>query len=81
MPSGSAIWRNCARCAISSEQVRWMVATGAPDSSNWPPGSSEMAPPPVTSERPMMFGPSMIGSQPSSGCMPSSSARMLRGPS
>ena len=28
-----------------------MVATGAPDSSNWPPGSSEIAPPPVTSEQ------------------------------
>jgi hypothetical protein len=42
-----------------------MVSTGAPESSNCPPGSSEIAPPPVTSARPMMFGPSMIGSQPS----------------
>ena len=80
MPSGFATSRTCARCAISSLQVWWMVSTGAPDSSNWPPGSSEIAPPPVTSARPMMLSPSMIGSQPSRCCMPSSSARMPRGP-
>ena len=49
MPSGVATSRTCARCAISSDWVWWMVSTGAPDSSNWPPGSSEIAPPPVTS--------------------------------
>ena len=81
MPSGRAISRNCARCAISSLAVWWTVSTGAPDSSNCPPGSSEIAPPPVTSARPMMFGPSMIGSQPSRCCMPTSSARIERCPS
>src|SRR3954471_1410665 len=50
-----------------------MVSSGAPDNSNCPPGSSEIAPPPVTSARPMMFGPSIIGSQPSKCCMPTSS--------
>ena len=80
MPSGRATSRNCARCAISSAAVWCTVSTGAPDSSNWPPGSSEMAPPPVTSNMPMMLSPSMIGSQPSRCCMPSSSARIERGP-
>ena len=55
MPSGRATSRNCARCAISSEQVWCTVSTGAPDSSNCPPGSSEIAPPPVTSNMPMML--------------------------
>ena len=74
--------RAAARDARSARAQVWcMVSSGAPDSSNWPPGSSEIAPPPVTSARPMMFGPSMIGSQPSSACMPSSSARMPRRPS
>ena len=49
MPSGVAISRTCARCAISSDWVWCTVSTGAPDSSNCPPGSSEIAPPPVTS--------------------------------
>ena len=70
-----------ARDAPSARLQVWCtVSTGAPDSSNWPPGSSEIAPPPVTSASPMMFSPSMIGSQPSRCCMPSSSARMPRGP-
>ena len=51
MPSGRAISRTCARCACSSVQVWWMVSTGAPESSNCPPGSSEMAPPPVDVEQ------------------------------
>ena len=81
MPSGRPISRTCARCAISSLQVWCTVSTGAPDNSNCPPGSSEIAPPPVTSARPMMFGPSMIGSQPSRCCMPTSSERIERRPS
>ena len=80
MPSGAAISRTCARCAISSDWVWCTVSTGAPDSSNWPPGSSEIAPPPVTSYSPMMLPRSMIGSQPSRSCMPSSSAPMPRAP-
>ena len=43
--------------------------------------ASEIAPPPVTSYRPMMLPRSMIGSQPSSNCMPSSSAPMPLTPS
>src|SRR5215813_9071727 len=66
---------------MSSEQVWCTVSTGAPESSNCPPGSSEIAPPPVTSNKPMMLSASTIGSQPSRCCMPSSSARMLRRPS
>ena len=81
MRKGAATSRTCARCAISSLAVWCTVSTGAPENSNWPPGSSEIAPPPVTSARPMMFGPSMIGSQPSRCSMPWSSARMLRAPS
>ena len=80
MPKGLATSRTCARCAISSEAVWCTFSTGAPESSNWPPGSSEMAPPWVTSNMPMMLSPSMIGSQPSMSCMPSSSARIERGP-
>ena len=49
MPRGVAISRTCARCAINSLWVWCTVSTGAPDNSNWPPGSSEIAPPPVTS--------------------------------
>ena len=52
MPSGRATSCTCARCAISSEQVWCTVSSGAPDSSNWPPGSSEIAPPPVDVEQP-----------------------------
>ena len=78
MPSGFATSRSCARCAINSAAVWCTFSTGAPESSNCPPGSSEMAPPWVTSNMPMMLSPSMIGSQPSRSCMPSSSARMLR---
>ncbi len=81
MPSGRATSRNCARCDISSEQVWCTVSTGAPESSNCPPGSSEIAPPPVTSNMPMMLPSSRIGSHPSRCCMPSSSERMLRRPS
>ncbi len=81
MPSGSAIWRSCARWAFDSRQVWWIVSSGAPDSSNWPPGSSEIAPMPVGSKSPMMRPSSMIGAQPSVSCMPSSSARIERSPS
>ena len=35
--------RTWARWAFTSRQVSWMVSSGAPESSNWPPGSSEMA--------------------------------------
>ncbi|MGY4423233.1 hypothetical protein ACVWY2_005682 [Bradyrhizobium sp. JR6.1] len=49
MPSGVATSRTWARCAISSDWVWCTVSTGAPDNSNCPPGSSEIAPPPVTS--------------------------------
>ena len=80
MPNGFATSRTCARCANSSDAVWCTLSNGAPDSSNCPPGSSEMAPPPVTSNIPMMFSPSMIGSQPSRPCMPSSSARIERRP-
>ena len=57
MCSGLATSRSCARCAINSLEVWCTVSTCAPDNSNWPPGSSEIAPPPVTSNKPMMFGP------------------------
>ena len=50
--------RTCARCAFTSRQVWWIVFSGAPESSNWPPGSSEIAPPPTGSASPMMFSPS-----------------------
>ena len=43
MPSGSAICRTCARCACTSRQVWWIDLSGAPESSNCPPGSSEIA--------------------------------------
>ena len=33
--------------------MSWTVSSGAPDNSNWPPGSSEIAPSPVPSARPM----------------------------
>ena len=81
MPRGFATSRNCARCAISSDAVWCTVSTGAPDNSNCPPGSSEMAPPPVTSNMPMMLSPSMIGSQPSRSSRPMSSAWIERSPS
>ncbi len=65
MPSGSATSRNCARCAINSEQVWWMVVDAARRTVRTVrPGSSDMAPPPVTSDRPMMLGPSRIGFPP-----------------
>ena len=54
MPIGSAISRSCARWALPSRQVWWMVSSGAPDSSNCPPGSRLMAPWPVGSTSPMM---------------------------
>ena len=60
-----------------------MVATGAPDNSNWPPGSSEIAPPPVTSDRPMMLRPFHDRLPAEQRCMPSkqrpNSARSLIG--
>ena len=80
IPRGFATSRTCARWANSSEAVWCTFSTGAPDNSNWPPGSSEIAPPPVTSNIPMMFSPSMIGSQPSRSCMPSKSERIERRP-
>ena len=40
-----------------------LESSGAPDSSNWPPGSSEMAPPPWLSKRPIRAPPSSIASQ------------------
>src|SRR5215213_4754834 len=81
MPNGSATCRSWFRCDCSSVQVWCTVSTGAPESSNWPPGSSEMAPPPATSSMPIRLPASRIGSQPSRCCIPSSSARMLRSPS
>ena len=81
MPSGFATSRTCARCAISSDAVWCTVSTGAPDSSNCPPGSSEIAPPPVTSKRPMMLSPSMIGSQPSDLVEADKQRRIARSPS
>ena len=59
MPSGSAICRTCARWACTSRQVWCSDFSGAPESSNCPPGSSEIAPPPTGSASPMMFSPSM----------------------
>src|SRR6266700_5766901 len=46
MPSGRATSSSWARCAMSSVEVSCTVSTAAPDSSNWPPGSSVIAPPP-----------------------------------
>ena len=39
MPSGSATVLTWSRCSWTSEQVSCRVLTGAPESSNWPPGS------------------------------------------
>ena len=45
MPKRSAIGRRAAKCWSSSVAVSCTLSSGAPDSSNWPPGSIEMAPP------------------------------------
>ena len=39
MPSSSPTSCTCARCACISSQISCMVSSGAPESSNWPPGS------------------------------------------
>ncbi len=80
MPIGSAISRTVARWLLDSLQVSWMVSSGAPDNSNWPPGSIEIAPMPVGSLSPMMLPRSMIGSQPLFSCSPFRSAEMLASP-
>ena len=54
------------------------VFKGAPDNSNWPPGSRLIAAPFWV--RPMMFSPSRIGSQPKRAIRPSIRARTPRGP-
>ena len=42
MPSSLPISFTCFRWVCTSSQVLWIVSTGAPESSNCPPGSSEM---------------------------------------
>ncbi len=39
-PSSEATILHSARCLFTSSQVWWIVSSGAPDSSNCPPGSS-----------------------------------------
>ena len=51
MPSRSAIGCSAAKWRSSSASVSWTVASGAPESSNWPPGSIEIAPPPSSESR------------------------------
>ncbi len=79
MPSGAATVRTWSRCSWTSQQVSCRVATGAPESSNWPPGSSVMLARPRWSAigRP----PSRIGCQSKRAARPSRSARTLRSPS
>ena len=47
MPSGVAHFAHLREMAVQLAAGLVEVSSGAPDSSNWPPGSSEMAPPPV----------------------------------
>jgi hypothetical protein len=54
MPSGRATSLTCARCATAGRGLVHYLDWRA-DSSNCPPGSSEMAPPPVASNRPAML--------------------------
>mmetsp|Transcript_13360 Transcript_13360/g.36537 ORF Transcript_13360/g.36537 Transcript_13360/m.36537 type:complete len:220 (-) Transcript_13360:100-759(-) len=49
------------RCEWTSAQVWWRLTSGAPESSNWPPGSSVTLWP--FSLQPMMLPDSIIGSQ------------------
>ena len=39
-PMPSAIERTSSRCEFTSQQVWWIVSSGAPDNSSWPAGSS-----------------------------------------
>ena len=82
MPSGEPAARHWRRCSCVSAPTSCTVRSGSPDSSNWPPGSSETVPPasPSGRLRAMMLSPSMIGSQPNWEIRPSISARTPRGP-
>ncbi len=79
MPKASLTSFSMSTWALNSRQVSRAVRSGAPDSSICPPGSSVIEAPSFLS--PMMFGPSMIGAQPTFARTASSSAPMPRSPS
>ena len=83
MPSGAPACRHWSRCSWVSAATSCTVASGSPDSSNWPPGSSETVPPGSPSARfsAMMFSPSVTGSQPKRSIRLCMSARTPCGPS
>jgi hypothetical protein len=76
---GSAIFLTSSRCVCTSQQVWCRVSSGAPLSSNCPPGSRLMLQPCFASAIGLPF--SSTGCQPNLAAMPSSSALMPRGPS
>ena len=67
--------------ASKAKSLALTSASGAPESSNWPPGSSEIAPPPSTAERPITRPASSIVSHPVTARRPSSRAAMPCSPS
>ena len=79
IPKGSAIFFSSSRWVCASQQVWCRVSSGAPLSSNWPPGSRLMLQPCLVSAIGWPF--SSTGAQPNRSASPSSRARMLRGPS
>ncbi len=78
-PISSAICLTSRRCSFTSSQVWWIVSSGAPDSSSWPPGSRLTFAPFLT--RPMMLPASVTGSQPKRSDSPVSIALIEHGPS
>ena len=83
MPSGEPTCRHWSKCACVSVATSCTLTSGSPDSSNWPPGSSETVPPRSPSGRlsAMMVSPSLIGTQPNRSIMLCMSARTPLSPS
>ena len=77
--NGSAIFFTSSRWVCTSQQVWCSVSSGAPLSSNWPPGSRLMLQPCLASAIGRPF--SSTGCQPKRPARPSSRARIPRGPS
>ena len=77
-PISPATWLTSSMCCWFSAAVSCSVSSGAPDSSNWPPGSSVTLA--LSRFSAIVLLPSVTGSQPKR-VMPSSMARMPSGPS
>ena len=78
MPSSSPTSFTCFRWVCTSSQVWWIVSSGAPDSSNWPPGSRVMVQAPAGERDDIAV---LVDRLPAEALQAASSAPMPFGPS